>query len=234
MFTMAPSDLTSLSPLWVGNDRIPGPQISENIDTLRNILDLVVEDWRGAVEPYQRESDKNPKGYLAPGWFLELQPAFLKCLFSYALFTIALKEAYEKVYSQLDRANRELNLRVKKPKKPNEIAVISKLLMIRNCSIAHFPSDRASQIDAFAAMSWTPMAINWSSGKVDIEQLTFNPGRWRAKNQVTGEEVESQDLEVRGLVSPHRDCSRYLDSYGKACEDYLRALHKAQSNQPVE
>jgi hypothetical protein len=225
---MAPSDLTILSPLTVGTDRRPTPPILENIATLRSILDLVVDDWRHAVEPFQGELDQNPNDiYLRAKLFMELQPIFLKCLFSYVFFTIALKEAYEKVYKQLNDANRDLKLKVKKPKRPNKTAVITKVLTIRNCSIAHFPSNNAEPPKAFAAMSWAPMALDSSSGKVDLEKLTFNPGRWRVRDKTTGKIVKSLDLEVRGLVSLHRDCTRYLDGYGKACSDYLRALHKA-------
>lgn len=227
MVAMAPSDLTSLPPLWVSNDQLPTPLVRENIDTLRKILDLVVEDWRGAVTPLQSQIDENPMVFTRVWAFDKIQPVFLKCLFSYAFFTVSLEGAYEKVFAQLSKAHNELRLKVKKPKKPNRTAAIVKISTIRDCSIAHFPSDRVSLIDAMAAMSWRPMALDSSSGKVDLEQLTFNPGRWRAKNQSTGEYVESRDLEVRGLVALHQDCSQYLDNYGRACADYLRALNEA-------
>ena len=47
------SELTNLSPITVGGEDLPTPQLFYNIPMLYRVLEEVVEDWMRAVEPYQ-------------------------------------------------------------------------------------------------------------------------------------------------------------------------------------
>ena len=69
----------------------------------------VVEDWLRAVKPYQMNFDgaetESAKQITVGSAFMELQPAFLKCLFSYAFFFVSVDNAYSNFYSDLNCAN---------------------------------------------------------------------------------------------------------------------------------
>lgn len=73
-----------------GEHRTPSPHVLPDIELLWNILDLTVEEWAAAVRPFQEEVDRQPnndsKIVTAGRCFVELQPRFLKALFSYIMF----------------------------------------------------------------------------------------------------------------------------------------------------
>ena len=225
------SGLEGLSSVGAGNRRLTTPQLISNIPMLHDILEAVVEDWLRAVEPHQKEVDdadgKTAQIHAALPGYTDLIPVLLKCLFSYAFFFVATDNAYGRLYRELNQANRELSLRVKHGKPPGAKPFVEKIRLIRNISIAHFPSDRADPIDAFAAMSWGPMSLSWpNEGRPDLEKLTFGTGRFRGKDD-EGQRVVSQDLEVPGLKAAHKHCLPYLERYDKTCREYLQALHAA-------
>ena len=159
-----------------------------------------------------------------------LKRPFLKNLFSYAFFFVAADQAYKHLYEELNRANRLSGLKVKHAKPPKKSSFVIKICAIRDISIAHFPSEQAHPIDAFAAMSWEPMALSYSiGGRPDLEKLTFAPGRFHATDS-SGRTIESQDLEVSGVKNAHYDhCLPYLECYDSVCYHYLNALHAALS-----
>ena len=226
------SGLKDLSPVTVGNSRLPTPQLLSNIPMLHLILEEVVEDWLRAVKPYQKkvdDADSESAMILAMGsGFMELQPQLLKCLFSYAFFFVATDEAYKRLYEELNQANKDPGLRLQHGKPPQETPFVKKIRTIRNIAIAHFsakPSKKVSAIDAFAAMSWQPMSLGWSEGsRPDLEKLTFGSGGFSGTDD-SGQSVESKDLEVPGVRAAHKHCLPYLNQYDKMCCDYLEALH---------
>ncbi|MYD36270.1 MAG: hypothetical protein F4X20_04495 [Dehalococcoidia bacterium] len=228
------SRLTNLSHITVSGKVFPPPQLFQNIPMLHRILEQVLEDWLRAVEPYQRQienasSDSARLSAVTSG-FAELQPSLLKSLFSYAFFFVAADNAYTSFYSELNRANNFSGLRLKHCKPPRETSFVRKVRMIRNIAIAHFPSKEADAIDAFAAMSWQPMALSWSNeSHPDLEQLTFAPGRFRGTDAF-GKSIQSQDFEVPGVKTMHYGhCLPYLDHYDEVCSSYLETLQAAMS-----
>lgn len=223
------SRLANLSPITVGGNVYPAPQLLQNIPMLHRILQLVLEDWLRAVEPYQREIDnatsESARLYAVSSGFEELQPSLLKNLFSYGFFFVSAGDAYKSLYSELNRANNLSGLRLRHDKAPRETSFVRKVRTVRNIAIALFPSEAVDPIDAFAAMSWQPMALSWSNAeRPDLEKLTFGPGRFRGRD-ATGGIVESQDLEVPGLKVMHYEhCLPYLHRYDELCSHYLQAL----------
>ncbi len=228
------SNLETLSPITVHSQTLPSPQLFHNIPMLHWMLGEVLEDWLRAVDPYQMSVDSaktEPAKLFAVGTgFMELQPALLKCLFAYAFFFVSADNAYGNFYRDLNRANRLSGLNLQHPKPPKITPFVTKIATIRDISIAHIPSDKAAPIDAFAAMSWQPMALSHSSeGQPDLERLTFLPGRFRGTD-ATGQVNQSTDLEVSGIRSPHSEhCLPYLERYDKVCCEYLGALQDAMS-----
>ena len=218
------SGLTNLSPITAGGEKLPTPQLFYNIPMLHRILEEVVEDWTSAVEPYQRQvddaDDDSAKLFASVSGFQNLRAQFLKCLFSYAFFFVAADNAYAHFYKELNHANRVSGLRLQHGKPPQKSSFVEKVIRIRNMAIAHFPADRAHRIDAFAAMDWQAMSMPTDN----LERLTFGPGRLRGTD-ASGQRVQSQDLEVRGVKTAHDEpCLPYLSSYDELCCEYLQTL----------
>ena len=226
------SQLKNLSPITVLGEGLPPPQILQNIPMLHSILEQVLEDWLRAVEPYQMQIDDAASDSAAlsaiAAAFMELQPSLLKSLFSYAFFFVATDDAYEFLYSELNRANNLSGVRLPHSKPPRATPFVKKVRTVRNIAIAHFPSERSDAIDSIAAMTWQPMALSWNHGtSPDLEKLTFIPGRLRGTDS-SGQRVQSQDLEIPGVRTMHlQHCLPYLERYDKVCRDYLIAIKAA-------
>ena len=226
------SGLSKLSSMTVCGEILPYPNLYNNIPLLHRFLEEALEDWLRAVEPYQVKLDswdgeQVDWGNLSSG-FMELQPFLLKSLFSYAFFFVSADNAYKNFYSRLNRANNLSGIRLKHQKPPHETPFVCKIHTIRDIAIAHMPSEKASPIDAFAAMSWQPMALSWNDeGPPDLERLTFGCGQFRGTD-ASGSRVVSQDLEVPGIKTAHHDhCLPYLEDFDQVCCEYLQALHRA-------
>lgn len=223
------SGLKNLSPITVCDKRLPTPQLFNNIPLLHRILEEVLEDWLRAVEPYQRQVDdaydESTQTFAMISGFADLQPLLLKCLFSYAFFFVAVDKAYKYFYKELDHAKKVSGSRPRHRKRPKETPFIKKIYRIRNIAIAHFPSDRARPIDAFAAMSWQPMGLSSRIGaRPDLEKLTILPMGFRGTD-ASGQRVESQDFEVSGVKTAHYDhCLPYLNHFDEVVCEYLQAL----------
>jgi hypothetical protein len=98
-----------------------------NIALLWDILELVVQDWKREVTPVQAATggatNENERVSLTTlQAFVNLQPCYLKCLFSYAMFFIALEGAYHEFHQELQALNRKPFLRIKHDKPPNPTA----------------------------------------------------------------------------------------------------------------
>lgn len=128
----------------------------ENIPTLHRILDEIVDDWRRAYLPKQtaieEAASRGDVKFLTVSAFSELQPTFLKCLFSYALFFVVADRAYAKLYEKLNAANRVTGLHVKHLTPPKSSAPIQKVKRVRDHSLSHpFSQKRVRAIEALGA-----------------------------------------------------------------------------------
>jgi len=201
-----------------------------NIPLLWEILELVVHDWQREVTPLQDSidgaSDENERLAHTLRAFAALQPYYLKCLFSYALFFIALENAYDRFYEQLNALNCKPFLRVEHDKKPKPTAYIRKIRRIRNLSIAHMLSKKGSAIDSAAAMIWQPMTLDGKIGQAhDLNRMTFGTMKLTLRD-LTGKAVDhSDDFKVKGIPEMEQQCGAYLDAYDHTCADYLSKIH---------
>ncbi len=105
-------------------ERLPAVQLFENIPTLHQVLQEVVNDWHRGVQPYNARiaAGQESAEYVIGLAFLELQPTLLKCLFSYVFFFVATDHAYAVFYAGLNRANKLASLNVKHTKPPHRIS----------------------------------------------------------------------------------------------------------------
>ena len=165
------SRLESLGPVCCDNSkdrthsRTPTPMLFSDIPLLWTILDLVVQDWKREVTPLQAAIDnatnENEKRLRALQAFSNLQPYYLKCLFSFVMFFIALERAYKQFHKELDLLNRKPFFRFAHDREPTPTAYIEKVKKIRNISIEHILSTRykITAINSAAAMMWQPMTL---------------------------------------------------------------------------
>lgn len=210
---------------------MPPPQLLENLPTLHLILEEVARDWLRAVEPYAARlaAKTESADYVVSTAFIDLQPSLLKCLFSYVFFFVAADRAYGALYASLHLANR--TLRVAHGKPPKTTPLVEKAHSIRNWSIAHFPSNEASDIDAHAAMSWSPMTLSKpNEGEWNLQNLTFGGFRLSYTDN-DGNIVQSRDFEVQGLHDLHQECRDYLEAFDAMCVAYMNALRAAAASQ---
>ncbi len=229
------TSLNNLQPVLVsdsdGNkELLPLPELFSKFELLHYFLDEVLEDWKKASAPYQAKIDAVSGDSVfslpAADAFLKLQPIFLKCLFSYAVFFFATDSAYNLFYSQLDRANKISGLKVKHKKPPRKSNTIRKLKNIRNLSIVHIGSPKeTSEIDKLSAIAWQPMSWRRKSNETwNINNMEFG-GFQRIRRAPDGTVLEkSQEITVSSLVDLHNECIQYLESFDKVCAEYLLLL----------
>jgi hypothetical protein len=200
---------------------------------LHRILEEVLRDWHRAVEPYEARvvAKTESADYVAAAAFFELEPAFLKCLFSYVLFFVAADLAYRALYTSLNNANRKFRVTHGKP--PKATPLVEKAYSIRDWSIAHFPSSKASHLDSDAAMSWSPMTLSKpNEGEWNLRRLTFGGFRLTCTDK-DGITAQSSDFEVQGLDDLHQECRVYLESFDAICVAYMNGLRSATDSNQV-
>jgi hypothetical protein len=207
------------------------PNLYSNIPLLWEFLDLVVDDWNRTAEPYQNKINKSKsekeKYYFLAKAFADLQPYFLKCLFSYVFFFVAIDKAYELLFRELNNLNKEVVFKVKHEKQPKKNDYIKKVILIRNNSIAHLGSnEKLKGLDLKAAMSWQPMTLSGSIKDIcNINNMSFGSMKWRRKNNSGGiEKEQSIDLEIKGIHEIDEYCIEYLVKFDKVCASYLENL----------
>lgn len=228
--------LEQLGPICYTNDvkkthlRYPNPALFSNISTLWEILELIVQDWYREASPYQENINnsktENEELYFVAKALNELSNArFLKCIFSYVFFFVALERAYERFYGGLDKLNVEPFFRVTHDKKPAENSYIKKVRQVRNISIAHIDSDKANDIDAQAGMIWSPLMLSTKlGGKTNLDELTFQAGQFISRDASGNIIAQSSDLSIKGIPELHRECADYLRKYDLVCSSYLETL----------
>ena len=193
---------------------------------------MIVQDWQHEVTPLQAfidsASDENESLVHALHAFSALQPLYFKCLFSYVMFFVSLEEGYARFYEQLNVLNRKPFLQVKHAKKPNPTAYIKKIRRIRNLSIAHMHSRRASSADSAAAAMWQPMTLGGTIGRThDLNKMTFGAMQLTLRDSAGNAIDQAADFEVRGIPEMDRLCKAYIDKYDRVCADYLSEIHSS-------
>lgn len=227
-----PSKLSDLGPVCCTNTtdnshlRTPTPVLFSNIPLLWEILELVVKDWQREVTPLQANIDnasvENERLYNTSQAFLTLQPHYFKSLFSYVMFFKALENAYSRFYEQLNTLNRQPFFQVKHNTPPKETAYISKVKRIRDLSIAHILSKKASPANSAAATMWQPMTLGSKIGEVcDLNKITFGAMKLTLRNEAGKVIDQADDFEIEGIPELDKLCKGYLDEYDRICADYL-------------
>ncbi|MBK8901234.1 MAG: hypothetical protein IPM53_08630 [Anaerolineaceae bacterium] len=154
----------------------PMPHVLNKFNQLYQFLDLVIDDFDRALEPFQRKIDtaKNTlEGFIIYGKMEgEIIPIFLKCLFSYSFFFVAADKAYlgiEKEFNQIeDRFKIEKYSFSSAPQKSTLIENIQK---VRNTSIGHiqgnqnFPAS-TSLFTRRTLLSWEPVQLAAQSNEL--------------------------------------------------------------------
>jgi hypothetical protein len=201
-----------------------------NIQLLWEILDMVVQDWKRESTPLQDAVDssltENEELFHALEAFVSLQPLYLKCLFSYAMFFIALVEAYDRFYKELNALNRKSFFNVRHNKKPNPTAYIQKVRTIRNISLAHLGSEEARVVNSVAAMMWQPMTLGKKTNESwNLDSMAFGSMEHTLRDATGAMIDQSDDFEVKGIPELDGQCKQYLDEYDNVCTDYLKAIH---------
>lgn len=227
------SRLSNLKPILRINTedhteiRVPNPMLVANISRVWDILGMVVQDWERESAPFQEAintaTTDGARLFHIGEAHVQLETCFLKCIFSYALFFVSLKKAYDCISRELTMLRGELNLKVGL-KRPEENPYIQKVIKrIRDLSIAHMGStERASAVDAYSAMAWNPLASDTdNTGAWDINRITFRKGTIISRDSA-GEIIDkSADFEIRGISEMKTQCMNYIDKYDSVCAEYL-------------
>lgn len=213
------------------HERVPNPSLYSNIPMVWDFLELIVNDWKRQTATFQDAiNDAQPEGeqvYHSSKAFIELQPYFLKCLFSYVMFFVALDNAYGLFYQELNQLNRKPFLRVSHDKPPKANIYIEKVRFIRNVSIVHLGSDKVRPIDALAAMMWQPLV--WGKNQDEdwnIDKITFGGAKLVIHDSSGNVAGQAVDLEIAGIPELHMACLDYLDEYDRVCSEYLDEILK--------
>jgi hypothetical protein len=194
-------------------------------------LSEVVRDWERASAPYQSRIDSSEQEdgltVEAARAFVALQPVFLKCVFSYAMFFIATEHAYERLYSQLECANRLSGIHLKHKKKPKRSSTVEKIRKVRNLSIVHLASSKNGEIRSRSALSWQPLSWSRPDGDLwNIDRMEFGAFRSVAKAPDGKVLSQSEDIKLPGIPELHRECLNYLKQFDEICTEYLDSLNE--------
>ena len=212
---------------------LPNPQLVSNLPLMVGFLQQVVDDWDRSCAPSQEAialeartcGDQMPPTALRA--FSDLQPTFLKCLFSYTFFLVACERAFERVYREINLANHLSGRHVKHARMPQETPYMSKARQVRNLGIAHVGSKDNASLTESAAMSWQPLIISRQEGGLwQINRITFAGFRFERKYP-DGNVEYSEDISIEGIADLHEDSTRYFQECDRVCVEYLRSLHEA-------
>ena len=208
----------------------PEPALYTNIPMLWKILESIIRDWESAVEPFQSNINssktESEKLYHVGRAFLELPTFYFKCLFSYVTFFVALENAYDLFYEELNAINRAHVFRVQHHKKPQRNSYIEKVRNVRNISIAHIGSKQVSRINAKAGMMWETLSLTKNKDEAwDMGKLSFGSGKWESRD-LAGNIIQEQsiDLDIGSISELQGECMNYIGRYDEICAGYLNAL----------
>jgi len=205
--------------------KVPTPQLLSNIPLLYSFLYATVQDWKRVSAPYQYEIDQAPPDdhVTAARAFMELQPDFLRYLFSYCFFFVSAENAFRSLHDELKDVAGTLGLHAPDP--PAATAYVRKVRTIRNMSIAHMPSNRGRPIMRTAAMDWQPLTWGKKSGdRWDVDAITFGGLVHTVRDSQGNVLDQSDDICVQGIFELHEHCIRFLNAYDAVCCDLLSLI----------
>jgi len=200
-----------------------------DIPLLWKFLELVVKDWEQAVVPKQNAIDSasndNEREFYSLQGFSALQPYYLKCLFSYVFFFIALNNAYDKFHAEL-RGLSNPSLRVKCIKKPTPTSYIEKVKKIRDISIAHIISEEENNpLNVEASLIWQSMIFSRKNNEAgDLNKMIFGGFKVVLHDSEGNIIGQSCDLEIKGIYEMDIQCREYLNRYDNICAEYLTSI----------
>jgi hypothetical protein len=201
--------LTSLSPFAVwdttpggGVWRVPNAAVLANIPVLWAILFRVIEDWLSEASRYGLPLEivvEEDKAVALVNAIEMAKPRYIQRLFSYITFFFALENGYCLVYSQLNRINRKLNLKLRHPRPPKRSEFIERLWLVRNFSIAHWAGTEKQNLDSIAGRSWSLFIDKDEQELYNISDLQFGASGVVQRDSATGGEVSSKDRQLSPL-----------------------------------
>jgi hypothetical protein len=194
---------------------IPETQVLENIPVVWTMLEQVIQDWAAASRSYPsfgNVKDEEKRAVLQFEAFRSFKPRLFQCLFSYIIFFFMLENGYHFVFSELNRLNRDLELRIRHGKLPKRTPFIWDLWKLRVYTVAHWAETEKAQIaDSVAGRQWgysfghTKSREEWAG---DMEHIVpLFPG-----------------VAIASLPETHTRCSKYLRQFDQTCADYLRDI----------
>jgi hypothetical protein len=195
--------------------RIPEQQVMENIDVIWAMLEQVIQDWLTASRAYPsfaKVKERDKRAVLEFEAFRGFKPRIFQTLFSYIILFFMLENGYHFVYFELNRLNRELDLRIRHSKPPKRTALINALWKLRNYTVAHWAATEKQQIsDSVAGRQW-----GYAFG------LAKRPDEWAGDMEhiVPG----FAGVAIASIPETHVRCSKYLSEFDQVCADYLKAI----------
>jgi hypothetical protein len=194
---------------------IPESQVMENVPVIWTMLEQVIQDWTAASRAYPSFSnikEKDKQAVLEFQAFQEFKPRIFQSLFSYTIFFFMLDNGYRFIYYELNRINRELELKISHNKSPKWTELIKSLWKLRNFTIAHWAGTEQIHIsDSIAGRQWgyayahTKRHEEWAE---DMEHLV--PG--------------FSGIHVGSIPAIHKGYTEYLSEFDHVCAAYLKAI----------
>lgn len=219
--TMNTLELSKLIPIEIHDHNqhillyIPEQHVLENIPVIWMMLEQVIQDWSISSKAYPsfaKVKEKDKQAALEFEAFQLFKPRLFQCLFSYIIFFFMLENGYNFVYSELNRINRDLGLRISHKKPPERTEFITGLWKLRNYTVAHWAGTEQKNIsDSAAGRQWgyafahTKRHEEWAG---DMEHIV--PG--------------FPGIAIASIPETHDRCSNYLSKFDQVCADYLKAI----------
>ena len=194
----------------------PEKEVLENISVIWTMLENVTLDWKAISRAYPtsfagiKEEDRRRE--LEFNAFEQLKPRLFQCLFSYIVFFFMLENGYHFVYSELNRLNQELGLRISHRKLPERTDFVKALWKLRNFTIAHWAgTEKKTDFNSIAGRKW-----GYGFGH-------------SIRHKYWAENIERiiplfQGVVIASIPDTHARCSKYLENLDQICTNYLKAL----------
>lgn len=189
--------------------RVPDPQVMENIPVVWDMLEQVIKDWQATSKEFS-SLNLAKESFLDPETLAWLKPRMFKCLYSYVIFFFMLENGYHFVYSELNRVNNDLDLRIKHSKPPKRTEFINSLWKLRNFTIAHWAGTEKSAVaDSIAGRQW---------GYAYGHSARFDKWADAIEDIVPG----FSGVAIASIPETHNRCTNYLSEFDQTCAEYLR------------
>lgn len=171
--------------------------------------------------------------------YLELQIAYLKCLFSYVTFCESLMSAYELLNEDLRHLNHAVNARTKGLKKIDWEYPLTTVRIIRNLSIAHVPSQKwdksgygthlDNKLDVMQGAMWE-LSANLAESATDLttplQSITFQYGGKKPVRLTLagGTAIEASNMYLEDLSAIHPIVMAQLTEVDDLAFEHLQSI----------